>query len=219
LAAAYRSAVAYLVVIVRGAAAYGGRTADEIADDTAQAALGASRQLDEAFSQYLAERGARRFDLDDIATLLVGASRTRLIAHSLAETSDGSGDAIRAGAAGAATGDVVPAAGDNPTGVVPAGYRELLDRDLTAVQAWYGALADALGAGGIVPPPYALDPEAHCRALVSVQRTIAADREAMRPTLTLLSIGQHLDYLARLERHVAGPAQRVARQRVYQWWR
>ena len=90
LAAAYRSAVAYLVVIVRGAAAYGGRTADEIADDTAQAALGASRQLDEAFSQYLAERGARRFDLDDIATLLVGASRTRLIAHSLAETSDGS---------------------------------------------------------------------------------------------------------------------------------
>jgi hypothetical protein len=52
-----------------------------------------------------------------------------------------------------------------------------------------------------------------------VQRTIAADRDAARPTLTLLSIGQHLDYLAQLERHVAGPAQRVARQRVYQWWR
>ena len=90
LAAAYRSAVAYLVVIVRGAAAYGGRTADEIAEHTAQAALGASRRLDEAFSQYLAERGARRFDMDDVAALLVGASRTRLIAYSLAESSDGS---------------------------------------------------------------------------------------------------------------------------------
>lgn len=205
LAAAYRSAVAYLVVIVRGAVAYGGRTADQIAEDTAQAALGASRRLDEAFGQYLTERGARRFDMDDVAALLVGASRTRLIAHSLAESSDGS--------------EMPRHVAGNIASIVPAGYGELLDRDLTTVQAWYGALADALGAGGAVPPPHGLDPEAHCRALVSVQRTVAADGKAVRPTLTLLLIGQHLDYLARLERHLAAPAQRVARQRVYRWWR
>jgi hypothetical protein len=98
-------------------------------------------------------------------------------------------------------------------------YEDLLSRDLTAVQAWYAALSDALSSGGQVLPPYALDMSAHGCILGELRDAAAADNRVIRPALTLVLVGQHLDYLARLEGRLEPAAERVAGWRRVAWWR
>jgi hypothetical protein len=52
------------------------------ADDAARAAA-ASRRLDDAFRTFLAERGAKRFPLSDVAGLVTGVAGLRLEADAV----------------------------------------------------------------------------------------------------------------------------------------
>jgi len=204
LAAAYRSSVALLAAVLRGAA----RRAD-LANSLAaprRAALADSALLDDAVRQYLSEHGTLRLSKEDLVTLIGGASRVRMIAHSLL-------DAVRAN-----TAELVDGFDWQQVSALGA-YEDLLSRDLTAVQAWYAALSDALSSGGQVLPPYALDMSAHGCILGELRDAAAADKRVIRPALTLVLVGQHLDYLARLEGRLEPAAERVAGWRRVAWWR
>ena len=204
LAAAYRSSVALLAAVLRGAA----RRAD-LANSLAaprRAALADSALLDDAVRQYLSEHGTLRLSKEDLVILIGGASRVRMIAHSLL-------DAVRAN-----TAELVDGFDWQQVSALGA-YEDLLSRDLTAVQAWYAALSDALSSGGQVLPPYALDMSAHGCILGELRDAAAADKRVIRPALTLVLVGQHLDYLARLEGRLEPAAERVAGWRRVAWWR
>jgi uncharacterized membrane protein YccC len=90
------------------------------------AATAAAHRLDDAYRQFLAEPGRERLDMESIATLVTGATRLRLAAHSLTTVAHETGIWDRVA---------------------------VLDRDAAAVCGWYLALADAVRHSVPGPPP------------------------------------------------------------------
>ena len=177
IAAAYARGADYVVAtarqVIEGAdsedAARAGRAADT-----------ALHRLDDAFRQYLAERSATAFNVEDIGALVGGASRVRRSAQSLAalgRMADGKTRLERCG--------------------------ENLDLELHALQSWYVTLGYALVNNRPVPPPHIRDTAGSSRLLACV-RDAARDRdkETVKAALILLWASQHLDNLWRLEAHL-----------------
>src|SRR5437588_7118558 len=126
LATAYARAADYVVAATRRLVAGGDASAPERAAEAARVAAG---RLDDAFRQYLAERSAKRMDMESVASLVAGARRVRrtglsLLALSRRADSFGPGDRCA----------------------------RSLDRELEALQRWYTSLGDAL-VDGRAPPP------------------------------------------------------------------
>jgi len=174
LATAYARAADYLAAAARQLIEGGPE------EDTAHAAHAADvafRRLDEAFRQYLSERSAKRVNPDDIAALVVGASRVRRAAQSLTAL------------ARMADGD---ARLDN------CGHK--LDREVEALQTWYSAFGFALTNGGAVPPPQIHD-AAGARQLLACVRNAARDRgkTTVNAGVALLLASEHFERLAHLE--------------------
>src|SRR5205823_9145164 len=132
LATAYARGADYVVATAR-------RLSEGGSDDAARAgraAEAALHRLDDAFRQYLAERSATAYNVEDVAALVGGAARVRRAAQSLtslARMADGETRLERCG--------------------------ENLDPELHALQSWYVALGYALVNDRPVPPPHIRDAE------------------------------------------------------------
>ena len=156
----------------------GGRSEDSAR--AARSADAALHRLDDAFRQYLAERSATAFNVEDAAALVGGAARVRRAAQSLASLARMTEAETR-----------LERCGEN------------LDRELHALQSWYVALGYALVNDRPVPPPHIRDTEGGSRLLACVQAAARGrDEPTVRAALVLLWASQHLDNLWRLEAHL-----------------
>jgi len=181
VATAYARGVDYVVATARQLIEGGD------ADATARAARAADtavHRLDDAFRQYLAERSATTYNVEDVAALVGGASRVRRAAQSLASLGgmvDGDARLSRCGAN--------------------------LDRELHALQSWYVALGYALVNDRAVPPPHLRDTDGRDRLLACVRDAARSrDKATVHAALVLLWASQHLDNLWRLEAHLGDRA-------------
>ena len=84
---------------------------------------------------------------------------------------------------------------------------ENLDRELSALHAWYVALGYALVNYRSVPPPHIRDAEGGRRLLTCIRDAAAGrDRATVNAALVLLWASQHLENLWLLEAHLANRA-------------
>ena len=177
LATAYARAADYVVATARRLSEGGD------SDDTARAGRAADaalHRLDDAFRQYLAERSAAGYSVEDVAALVGGAARVRRAGQSLAalaRMTDGNNRVERCA--------------------------RNLDGELQALQAWYIALGYALINRRQVPPPHIRDTEGHSRLLACIRDAARGrDKATVSAALVLLWSSQHLDNLWRLEAHL-----------------
>ncbi len=142
-----------------------------------RAADAAVHRLDDAFRQYLAERSATEFNIEDVAGLVGGASRVRRAGQSLASLGHMADGNVR-----------LDDCGRN------------LDRELQAFQAWFVSLGYALVNIRPVPPPHIRDTDGRTRLLECVRHAArSGDKATIHGALRLLWASQHLDNLWRLE--------------------
>jgi hypothetical protein len=194
LAKAYADGVGYLASTVR----FGMSRSDPstpalpaLAGDATWAAA-ASRRLDDAFRTYLAERGAKRFPLADVAGLVTGVIGLRLEADAILEL--WRGDDGQAG------------------GNVAAARHEILGT-AERVTGWYDGLATTMIAGGELPQPLAHDKAADGRLVRAVRRDLLGDDgRASATAVRMIWTGDHLDVVRRLQAAIISPARATAEQ-------
>jgi uncharacterized membrane protein YccC len=194
LAEAYADGAGYLASTVR----FGMSRADRgtpaptgLADDAARAAA-ASRRLDDAFRTYLAERGAKRLPLADVAGLVTGVAGVRLEADAVLD--------LWRGGNRRADGDVAAA------------RREILGT-AERVAGWYDGLATTLVTGGELPQPLAHDKASDGRLVRAVRRDLLGnDGTASATAVRMIWTGDHLDVVRRLQAAIVSPARATAGQ-------
>ena len=194
LAQAYADGAGYLAATVRSGTARGDPGAPALtalAGDAARAAA-ASRRLDDAFRTYLAERGAKRFPLADVAGLVTGVAGLRLEADAVLD--------LWRGDTGQAGGDVAAA------------RREILGT-AARVTGWYDALATTIITGGELPQPLAHDRAADGRLVRAVRRDLPGDDgRATATAVRMIWTSDHLDVIRRLQAAIISPARATAGQ-------
>lgn len=146
--------------------------------------------MDDAFRQYVAERGSSPLDIGTLARAVSGAIRLRLTAESL--------DRIRPATAGAGAG---PEAG-----------ARLLEADLAEVHRWYAAAAEALV--GLIRVP---DPAEPVVDRTEMLRACLSGGEGTG--LQLAWAGEYVEELRQLEARIAGPIAAVVKESSSPWWR
>jgi hypothetical protein len=164
--------------------------------DGKERALAARQRLDYAFRQFLAEPGAKRVSMDDVAALAGAATRLRLVGDSLDELCS---KAVR-----------VPL----PPDLTEAGAELRAVAD--GVDLWYRTVGDLLtGRRATAPDPDPPDSQLPGHLVGHLRTGLdGADAAAARHALLLLWGAQHLDSLRRAEPDLAGAAAVVARRRV-----
>jgi hypothetical protein len=161
------------------------------ADDAVRSAA-ASRRLDDAFRTFLAERGAKRLSLADVAGLVTGVVGLRLEADAVLD--------LWAGDHG------------QPDGDAAAARHEILDT-AELITSWYDALATTIARGGEVPEPLAHDTTADGRLVRDVRRDLLGDDgRASATAIRIIWTGDHLDVVRRLQADIISPARATARQ-------
>ena len=194
LADAYADGVGYLASTVRSAMSRGDPdppARPAMADDAVRAAA-ASRRLDDAFRTYLAERGAKRFPLADVAGLVTGVVGLRLEADAVLD--------LWRGDDGQADGDVAAA------------RHEILGT-AERVTAWYDRLATTMITGGQLPQPLAHDKAADGRLVRAVRSDLLGDDgRASATAVRVIWTGDHLDVVRRLQAAIISPARATAGQ-------
>ena len=194
LAEAYAASAGYLASTVRSGTSSGdpGTSAlPGLAGDAAQTAA-ASRRLDDAFRTFLAERGAKRLPLADMAGLVTGVAGLRLEADAVLDLWRG---------------DVGQAGGD-----VAAARHEILGT-AERVTGWYDALATTMITGGELPQPLAPDKAADGRLLRAVRRDLLGDDgRASATAVRMIWTGDHLDVVRRQQAAIISPARATAGQ-------
>ncbi|HMH92083.1 MAG TPA: FUSC family protein [Streptosporangiaceae bacterium] len=196
LADAFRRAAAYLTEAVDWA--LGVRTTPP---DTAVAAISASIRLDEALRAYLTEQGVKRMAKEDLWRLVLGTTRLRLTAYSVASLHDPAGFAA-------------PAAGNGSTADGTRSGFQHLTRQLVG---FYEQVADQLSgsARGAVQPARVPD-----LAGPDLPAGVAcADNTPPDYQPDLLWVGEYLYHLGTNAQSVSGPAARAAMLRQLPWWR
>jgi Fusaric acid resistance protein-like len=187
LAFAYGRSADYVADTARQIIAGGGRA--DLAGP-AQAAAAAVHRLDDAFRQYLAERSARRENVESVGALVAGAARVRRAGQSLSDLgrmTEGQPSLARCG--------------------------ENLDEEIYALRSWYVTLGDSFLHSTATPPPHIRDAEGRRRLLECVREAVAGGDDAqLRPALVLLWTSQHLDNLWRLESHLGRAAAEASRR-------
>jgi uncharacterized membrane protein YccC len=185
LAEAYAECAAYLRIAVET-----GITADGAAEEAGSRAAAAARRLDDALREYLAERGRKRLNLPEVASLLTGVAGLRLTAEAVSDLWAGAGQ------------DRVDA---------PRAQLELIVMT-ERVTNWFAAMAMAMAMTGAGTVPRALPQEgASAGRLVetlsqdldSVSAPVAAVKAH---TVRLVWTGDHVDAARRLQDRVEQPA-------------
>ena len=194
LAEAYADGAAYLAAAVRSGMSRGGPGTPALpapAGDAARAAA-ASRRLDDAFRTFLAERGAKRFPLADVAGLVTGVAGLRLEADAVLDLwRDDDG----------------PAGGD-----VAAARQEILGT-ADRVTGWYDALATTITTGGELPQPFAQDEAADTRLVRAVRRDLLDnDGRASATAVRMIWTDDHLNVVRRLQAAIMPPPNATAGQ-------
>ena len=157
----------------------------------AQAADTAGHRLEDAFRQYLVERSATRWNVEDVAALVSSTARVRRAAQSLL--------ALRA--------MMDPARLDR--------CGENLDGELNALHAWYVSLGWAIVNNRPVAPPHLRDGEGRRRLFECARKAASrGDKPSKQEALILVLAAQHLENLRRLEAHVAAHATSVTPARA-----
>jgi hypothetical protein len=194
LAQAYADGAGYLASTVRSGMPRGDPSTPAPpapAGDAARAAA-ASRRLDDAFRTYLAERGAKRFPLADVAGLVTGVAGLRLEADAILDLWRGD-DGQAGGNAAAARHEILGTA--------------------ERVTGWYDALATTMITGGELPQPLAHDKTADGRLVRAVRRGLLGDDgKASTTAVRMIWTGDHLDVVRRLQAAIISPARATADQ-------
>jgi len=192
LADAYADGAGYFASTVRFGMSRGDPSTPappDLADDAARAAA-ASRRLDDAFRTYLAERGAKRLPLADVAGLVTGVAGLRLEADAVLD--------LWRGDDGQAAGDVAAA------------RHEILGTS-ERVTGWYDGLATTMISGGELPQPLAHDTAADGRLVVAVRRDLLGDDgRASATAVRMIWTDDHLDVVRRLQEAIMSPARATA---------
>jgi hypothetical protein len=153
-------------------------------------ARAAADRLDDALRQYLGELSRDHAKLEDIATLLAGATRLRLAGYSLSTL-------------------VGPSAGSS----LREPCIDIVEAEVRRLHSWYMALGEAVADGRPPPPADDADPEGRLRILRCARESGARGDEAgVRLAVGLLFAAQHLDNLRRLEFQLVAPAAELAGQ-------
>ena len=192
LAEAYADGAGYLASTVRSGTSRGDPGTPvfpALAGDAARAAA-ASRRLDDAFRTYLAERGAKRFPLADVAGLVTGVAGLRLEADAVLD--------LWRGDDGQAGGDV--AAADEILGTAE------------RVTGWYNTLATSM-ITGVSYPAARYDKAADGRLVRDVRRDLLGDDGRASATADrMIWTGDHLDVIRRLQAAIISPARATVGQ-------
>jgi hypothetical protein len=188
LARAYADSADYLASTVRSGMSRGDPSMPappELASDAARSAA-ASRRLDDAFRTYLAERGAKRMPLADVAGLVTGVAGLRLEADAVLDLWRG---------------------GNGPAGGNVAAARHEILGTAERVTDWYAGLAATMITGGELPPPLAHDKAADGRLVRAVRRDLLGDDgRASATAVRMIWTGDHLDVVRRLQAAIISPA-------------
>jgi len=194
LAEAYADGAGYLASTVRSGMSHGDPSVPalpSLADDAARAA-GASRRLDDAFRTYLAERGAKRLPLADVAGLVTGVVGLRLEADAVLDLWQGD---------------------DGQAGSDVAAARHEILGTAERVTGWYDSLATTMITGGELPQPLAHDKAADGRLVRAVRRDLLGDDgRASATAVRMIWTGDHLDVVRRLQAAIISPARATAGQ-------
>src|SRR5271155_700317 len=198
LAQAYADGAGYLASTVRSGMSRGDPSTPALlpapAAPAAPAALAAaaSRRLDDAFRTFLAERGAKRLPLADMAALVTGVAGLRLEADAVLD--------LWRGDDGQAGGDVAAA------------RHEILG-PAERVTDWYDSLATTIVPGGELPEPLADDQAADGRLVRAVRPDLLGDDDAASATaVRMIWTSDHLDVVRRLQAAIIAPARATAGQ-------
>jgi uncharacterized membrane protein YccC len=190
LTEAYGECAAYLRTAVETATAPGGSRLE--AQAAAARAAAANRRLDDAFRQYLAERGRKRLSLAEAASLLTGVAGLRQTAQAVSDLWSGS-EPERIHAPRAQLEVIV-----------------LTER----VTNWFAALAQAMTRVGTVPRALPRDGAADRRLVEAlgqdVESMTATDASVGAHTVRLVWTGDHVDSARRLQHLVEQPARTAA---------
>jgi len=160
-----------------------------VAGDATRAAA-ASRRLDDAFRTYLAERGAKRLPLADVAGLVTGVVGLRLEADAVLDLWRGD---------------------DDQAGADEATVRQEILATAERVTGWYDDLATIVITGGELPQPLAQDEAADGRLVRAVRRDLLGDDgRATATAVRMIWTGDHLDVVRRLQAAILSPARATA---------
>ena len=151
-------------------------------------ALAAARRLDDAYRQYLGERGAKRVSQPVITRLLTGSARLRLTALTL----DGLPDVAEAGGP-APVPEVVLA-------------RTAVAAECGAVEAWFDRFAAALGTRSLAVPPLRPVDDRLAPELIAAWDAVRRDgrRDGVLAVLRLLWVEERMGDLRRLQSDLVG---------------
>ncbi len=181
---------------LRGAVEFGvtrcdrsGVVAPVPATDQTRAAA-AARRLDDAFREFLAERGPKAVPLAEVTTLLTSVAALRVTADAVVDLWQYGPD---------------PAVGDRTAA------RNQIRGEAAEVTAWYEAAARALDGRGRVPDQAPYDEEADVRLVDTVRHDlVGADGAGTSAAVKMIWTADHLDAVRRLEGGMAESARAVA---------
>lgn len=157
--------------------------------DEARRATAASRRLDDAFRNYLAERGTKHLSLADATTVINAAVVLQLTADAVLDLWSTVGRG--------ASGDRAQARHE---------LRGAGDR----MSAWFAQAAEALLGGQDPPQPAAVDRSAGTRLVAALGRDIDEGRErGAAAAVRMIWTAEHIDTARHLEQGVAGPVEKI----------
>jgi Fusaric acid resistance protein-like len=194
LAQAYADGAGYLASTVRFGISRGDPSvpALPVPGSDAVRAAASSRRLDDAFRTFLAERGAKRLPLADVAGLVTGVAGLRLEADAVLDLWRGD---------------------DGPAGGDVAAARQQIMGTAERVTGWYDDLASTMITGGELPQPLAHDQAADGRLVRAVRRDLlGSDGKASATAIRMIWTGDHLDVVRRLQAAIISPARVTAGQ-------
>jgi uncharacterized membrane protein YccC len=202
LAQAFAEAYADAAAFLRAAVEAGARTCAGLpvpAGGEGERAAAAARRLDDAFRNFLAERGTKHLPLAEVAALITGVAGLRLTAAAVLDLWSHEGSAV------------------------PAGDRTPARTELTAaagrVAGWYDGMAAALAGAGEVPDPLPSDKGADGRLIEAVRHDLAGpDGAGTAVAVRMIWTGDHIDAARRLQEGLVAPARAAASYRGRRAW-
>ena len=186
----YTECAAYLRSAVETATAPGGSPVETQTAATRAAAAG--RRLDDAFREYLAERGRKHLSLAEVASLLTGVAGLRLTAQAVSDLWS-----------------------NNRTAPLDVPRAQLEVIVLTErVTNWFAAMAHAMTSAGTVPRALSRDGAADGRLVEALAQDLesraAPDAAVRAQTVRLVWTSDHVDTARRLQALVEQPARTAA---------
>jgi len=190
LSEAYARAVAWLVVEIGEPA---DRTAESAGPMPSTLAEGAAHRLDDAFRQFLNERGAKPVALPDVTHLVTGCAEVRLVARTLATLPEPR-----------------PAPAEPPQVATRVARQDLIEA-FAAVERWFDACAEAFGMRPVRLPEIApVDDSLRPALLAAVVEARRSERTGgLLTALRLLWLSERLSDLGGIQTELVRVSRRI----------